>query len=307
MSLDGGEMNYELRPLTLAEILDAAFRLVQTEWRTLVGLSLLMQIPLIVLFDQASWLYDPFAQPFGTDEEPSADRILEMLGLGGLIGLAYLILYPLVAGAVTASVGNFYLGRRFSIREALSAGGRAIFRLVLAYFVYFMAVGAIMLVGGLIASFVGVGIWAALESLGTPGIVVGVLGGAVLVAFSLYWMFFLITVSSLLPPAIVLESKGIFASVSRAFQLGSTSKGRLIGVIFTAGMIVGIPVFGAQMMIGFVPYLGVLIWAGFQAIGFAFTTSVAVVLYFDLRCRAENYDLELLAEQVEAGPGLGER
>ncbi len=43
------------------------------------------------------------------------------------------------------------------------------------------------------------------------------------------------------------------------------------------------------------------------AVGFAFTTSVAVVLYFDLRCRAENYDLELLAEQVEAGPGLGQR
>jgi hypothetical protein len=115
------------------------------------------------------------------------------------------------------------------------------------------------------------------------------------------------TVSSLLAPVIVLESNGIFASVSRAFRLGATSKLRLIGVVFTSGIIVGFPVFGAQMMIGFVPYLGLLVWAAFQAIGFAFTTSVAVVLYFDLRCRAENYDLELLAEQVEAGPGLGQR
>jgi hypothetical protein len=52
--------------------------------------------------------------------------------------------------------------------------------------------------------------------------------------------------------------------------------------------------------------VGLLIWASFQAVGFAFTTAAIVVLYFDLRCRAENYDLELLAQQVEAGPGLGD-
>jgi hypothetical protein len=106
---------------------------------------------------------------------------------------------------------------------------------------------------------------------------------------------------------VVLESRGIFASVARIFSLGFSSRWRVIGVILTAGMIVGFPMFGAQMMINFVPYVGVLIWGIFQAVGFAFTSAVAVVLYFDLRCRAENYDLELLAEQVEAGPGLGQR
>jgi hypothetical protein len=59
------------------------------------------------------------------------------------------------------------------------------------------------------------------------------------------------------------------------------------------------------MLIGMIPIVGLLVWGTFQAVGFAFTTAVMVVLYFDLRCRAENYDLELLAQQVEAGPGLG--
>ena len=97
----------------------------------------------------------------------------------------------------------------------------------------------------------------------------------------------------------------IGATVRRAFTLGSTAKGRVVGVVFTTGMIVAFPVFGAQMLISAIPVVGTLVWAGFQAIGFAFSTAVMVVLYFDLRCRAENYDLELLAEQVEAGDGLG--
>lgn len=298
-------MDYELRPLTLAEILDAAFRLVQTEWRTLVGLSLVMQIPIILLATQASWIYDPFAQPFEPGEEPSAELLMQMGLIGGAMFLAYLILYPFVAGAVTASVGNFYLGRRFSIGEAARAGLGAIFKLVLAYVVYLIAITVGIVAFTMLATFLGTLLFGALEGLGTGGRVIGVLLGIGIGGYALYWMFFVMTASSLLAPVLMLESTGIIASVSRVFQLGGTAKGRLIGVVFTAGLIVGFPVFGAQMMIGFVPYVGVLVWGLFQAIGFAFTTSVAVVLYFDLRCRAENYDLELLAEQVEAGPGLG--
>jgi len=173
----------------------------------------------------------------------------------------------------------------------------------MAYVVYSVALGAAVMVG----AFAALGIAGWLGSLGSVGTLLGFLGGAVALVVALVATCFAVSVTSLLAPVVVLESKGIFQSVGRIFSLGSTAIWRVIGVVLTAGMIVGVPVFGAQMMIGFVPYLGVVIWAGFQAVGFAFTSAVAVVLYFDLRCRAENYDLELLAEQVEAGPGLGER
>jgi hypothetical protein len=139
------------------------------------------------------------------------------------------------------------------------------------------------------------------------GTVVAVLLGAAVAGFAIYWILYATFVSSLLPAVAVLESRGVFGTVARAFSLGATSKGRLIGIVFTTGMIVGLPVVGAQMLIGVIPVFGLLIWAVFQAIGFAFSTAVTVVLYFDFRCRAENYDLELLAEQVEAGPGFGHR
>jgi hypothetical protein len=300
-------MSYELRPLSLAEILDAAFRLVQTEWKTLVGLSLIMQIPIAVLASRASWLFDPFAQPFDMETEPSPEMLIEMGLVGGGLGLLYLILYPFVAAAVTASVGNFYLGRRFELGDAARAGLASLLRLVLAYLVYLVALGSATMVVALAAIFLGAGVAGFLGSLGMLGTVVGFVGGATLFVAMFIGLLFAASVTSLLPPVVVLESKGIFQSVSRIFSLGRTAVWRVMGVIFTAGMIVGVPVFGAQVMIGFVPYLGVLIWAAFQAVGFAFTSAVAVVLYFDLRCRAEHYDLELLAEQVEAGPGLGER
>lgn len=304
-------MSYELRPLTLAEILDAAFRLVQTEWRTLVGLSLIMQAPLVMFALMLPRAFDPFARTFDLGDEITPALMTKWVGGFAGIGLVYFLLYPFVAAAVTASVGHFYLGRRFSLGAAARAGLRSVFRLIAAYLVWMLAyLGVIVVVGGLAAlAFMvgGAAIGGLLENAGTLETAVAVALGAGVVAVAGFWALFAAVVSSLLAPIAVLESHGIMQTVNRAFTLGATSKWRLIGVVFTTGMVVGVPVFGAQLLIGAIPGLGLLVWAAFQAVGFAFTTAVMVVLYFDLRCRAENYDLELLAQQVEAGPGRGQR
>jgi hypothetical protein len=302
-------MSYELRPLSLAEILDAGFRLVQTEWKTLVGLAAIMQIPLVVIAALVPRLFDPLAQPFDQGEDMSPEVLMEMLLGFGAMGLVYLLLYPFIAAAVTASVGNVYLGRRFTLADAARSGLRAMFRLIASYLVWTVAyLGVVLVVGGLAAAVFTVGgaaIGGLIEQAGTIGTVVAVLLGIAVAAIAIFWILFATFVSSLLPAVAVLESHGVFRTTERAFSLGATSKWRLIGIVFTTGMIVGVPVVGAQMLIGMIPVVGLLIWAAFQAIGFAFTTAVTVVLYFDLRCRAEHYDLELLAEQVEAGPGFG--
>lgn len=302
-------MSYELRPLSLAEILDAGFRLVQTEWKTLVGLATIMQIPLIPIGLLSPWIFDPMAQPFDPADEMSGEALVEMFMGFGVMGLVYLLLYPFIAAAVTAAVGNFYLGRRFQLVDAARAGMRAILRLIGSYLVWMIAyMGVMFVVGGLtVVVFMvgGAAIGGLLEQTGAIGMVVAVLLGSGVAAVAIFWIFFATFVSSLLPAITVLESHGVFGTVRRAFSLGATSKWRLIGIVFTTGMIVTVPVLGAQMLIGMIPIVGLLVWAVFQAIGFAFTTAVTVVLYFDLRCRAENYDLELLAEQVEAGSGLG--
>ncbi len=301
-------MSYELRPLSLAEILDAAFRLVQTEWKTLIGLSFIVQTPMMLIALAMPSMFDPFSGSSNPGAEMSEDTLmLAGLGFGGMM-LAYFFLFPFVSAAVSSAVGHFYLGRPYSAKEAARAGGRVYFRLMGSYFMYIVAVlGAMMAIGLCAALLLAVGgtlanlLGGAASTL--AAVVGGILGFIAFVAFLLAFLF-IACVASLLPPIVVLESQGFFGAVSRAFSLGGTARLRLIGIVMSAGLIVGFPVGGSQMLVGSIPVLGTLIWSAFQAIGFAFTTSVMVVLYFDFRCRAENYDLELLAAQVEAGAGL---
>lgn len=304
-------MSYELRPLSLAEILDAAFRLVQTEWKTLIGLSFIVQAPMMVIALAMPSMFDPFSGALDPGGEMSEDMLmLAGLGFVGMI-LAYVFLFPFVSAAVSSAVGHFYLGRPYSAKEAARAGGRVYFKLMGSYFMYMVAVlgatvalgmtGVLLFAGGGVL----LGLLGGAEST-LAAAVGGILGVTAFVALLLAFMF-VGCIASLLPPIVALESQGMVGAVSRAFSLGSTARLRLVGIVLSAGLIVGFPVGGSQMLVGSIPVLGTIIWSIFQAIGFAFTTSVMVVLYFDFRCRAENYDLELLAAQVEAGAGLDHR
>ena len=185
-------MNYELRPLTLAEILDAAFRLVQTEWQTLIGLSLIMQIPVFFIAIAVPQLFDPFAQPLETGEEISEQLAFALVaGLAGIV-FFYAILYPFVAAAVTASVGNFYLGRRFDLREAAHAGARSFLRLIAAYFVWGIAyLFAAVAVFGAAALLFGIGgalFGDAIESMGGAGIALAVVLGIAIGGAAFFWI-----------------------------------------------------------------------------------------------------------------------
>ena len=303
-------MRYALRPLTLAEILDSAFRLVETEWRILIGLSLILQTPIIALGLVLPGIFDPDADLFVGMEGWATAEILAVTGGVLGLGLLYSFLYPFIIAAVTASVGNFYLGRRFGLGDAARAGLRTSFRLVASYSVWaiaylgalaFMAgaAGLLFVIGGAVAG-------SLIEAAGVMGLAIALLLGFTVGGVAFFWALFAAVVSSLLPPIAVLESNGVLGTIRRAFELGAISKGRLIGIALTTALIVGFPVVGAQMTVDTIPIAGLLIWVTFQAIGFAFSSAVMVVLYFDLRSRAEKIDREWTARDVESGPGYGQ-
>ena len=56
---------------------------------------------------------------------------------------------------------------------------------------------------------------------------------------------------------------------------------------------------GVGLLGGFLPVVGPVLEALAQAVGYAFMSAVIVVLYFDIRCREEAFDLEHLAGLVE--------
>jgi hypothetical protein len=58
---------------------------------------------------------------------------------------------------------------------------------------------------------------------------------------------------------------------------------------------------GLQLLLGYLPLVGPLASGIVQAIGAAFQSAFLVLLYFDIRCRKEAFDLEHLAGLVEGG------
>jgi hypothetical protein len=87
---------------------------------------------------------------------------------------------------------------------------------------------------------------------------------------------------------------------------GSLMKGhklRALGLFIVTGILSAALIAGVDLLAGFIPVLGSVVAGIVQGAANAFGTAALVVLYFDIRCRKEAFDLEHLARQVESGAG----
>jgi hypothetical protein len=288
-------MAYEIRELSLAEILDTGFRLVKERFGLLAGIAFATQAPAILFFGSFDWLLDPFAGLAETMPE---------IGLSFAVALALyfigiLAIFPLAVAAVTSTIGDLYLGAEVSLRRAVRAGLSRYFPLLVTYFIFTVVtmvafVLAVLLVAGVFA--LGSQI---MQPLGALGIMIGVITGiaafaGLMVAGLLYFV-----ASFILAAVVVLENRMLFGAILRTWELINAERLRAAGVALTIYMIAVIPAAGVQMMVGLIPMFGALIWGAVQAIGYAFMFATSVVLYFDIRCRKEAFDLEHLAQLVE--------
>ena len=78
---------------------------------------------------------------------------------------------------------------------------------------------------------------------------------------------------------------------------------RALGLIMVASILSVTLTAGVDLVAGFIPVVGSIVAGIVQGAANAFGTAALVVLYFDIRCRKEAFDLEHLAQQVESGPG----
>lgn len=279
---------YEVRAMSLAEILDTSFQLVKNGFVLLGGLSSIVYLPLAIFVG---------ALTVGVDVETMDEAQLEaalpmFLAMGGLYLLVVLVGFPFVVGAVTGVAGRMVLGQEITFGEAVRLGLSRFLSLLWAYFLFFFLIGvAVTAVGGL-----GYALGAVLSPMIGAGFGFFALLG-VLAATVLYLYAFPGTV--LLPQVVVLEEETGMDAVRRSWDLCHGVRWRMIGVLFTAGFLVFIPISGLQMMVNVVPVVGTVVWGIAQAVGFAFTSAAQVVLYFDIRCRKEAFDLEHLAQLVE--------
>jgi hypothetical protein len=191
---------------------------------------------------------------------------------GAAIGFAivYLIVVlianPIIVAAITLAIGETYLGRPVSFGGCLRSG--------VSVFVPLMGTS---LLGGL-------GVMIGFILLVIPGIYL-----------LLAWILIL--------QVAVLERRFGFGALQRSRELMRGNLLRGFGVLFIGTLIVSVLSGVLRLALGYIPLVGPIGSGLAQAAGAAYTTAVMVLLYFDIRCRKEALDVELLAQLVRAAEG----
>jgi len=182
-----------------------------------------------------------------------------MLGLFGLL-LIFLGVMPLAQLTLNAMILDAYLGAPNDWRSAL--------RRARSGFMAYLGTASLMMLA----------LIPLMMLLFLPG-----------VYFAICW--------SLIGPIAMLEQLSGRAALSRSRALVKGHFWRVFGMVLVTALVGAVSTFLASLLTH-VPVLGALVSGALQAVLSTFTAALLVVLYIDLRCRHENFDLRLLAAHI---------
>lgn len=298
-----------LRPLSLGEIYDGAFRIIRFNPRATVGSAVLvatvaMAVPVIVV-SILTWTvgvtYDPTAADADQDDLVGLAITYGSLGLGALLqGLGLVLVTGMVVHVVAAAA----VGRRLSLGQAWAATRGRRWRLV----------GLAALLGLATALLITVYVVLVAVVIATlPTVAAVVLVVVSVPAFLVLLCWFWIRVYYLPVPALMLEGRGVLDSIGRGFRLTRGTFWRVFGIALltvviggVAGQVLAIPfqlggtvgalAVGPDLAL-FVTILGsALAQVATTAFVAPFTSSVTSLQYVDQRMRKEAFDVELMRE-----------
>lgn len=298
-----------LRPLSLGDFYDAAFKIIRYNPGATVGSAVLvtavaMAIPVAVTAGLATTV-DLTSSMSGTDV-PSGDEVVGFLAAMGSLMLGLVLQsigLVLVTGMIAHVTMAATLGRRLTLGQAWAATRGQRWRLI----------GLTFLLGILVTVVTGVyvGLWfVAVSTLDGWGIFwFGVVTLPLfLAALTLFW----VRVYYLAVPSLMLENRRIWEALGRSATLTRKAFWRTFGIALltaiitqVAGALLSTPISLGTMaltMLGGVdpesPLLVVLSQATSSVVTAAFVapfvTAVACLQYIDLRIRKEGYDVELM-------------
>jgi len=105
-------MAYEIRPMSVGEILDTGFRLLRNHFGLLVGLSALAYVPMGIMQIALALVGQP-------NKDNPAAMLIPVLIIVGVMLLVIAVTFPLAATAMTMALGDIYVGRPTSAGQAL--------------------------------------------------------------------------------------------------------------------------------------------------------------------------------------------
>jgi hypothetical protein len=267
-----------LRPLGLGEILDEVFRVYRRHFGLLAGIALVLAVPTLLVqvasgsaasFGFLLTLLGGLGNP-GTlaGQEPPAPPNLVLLGLTYLVLLATI---PFTLGAITSAAIDLVQGRPTGIRRALAAVGRR----------YWALLALLLLFAVMTPMFIclPLGIWLGVRWVAAIAVVLA-------------------------------EGTGPIRALDRSWTLTRGNFWRLFGILLVMYLLqsvvsgaLGVFALPVAVLVPFVPaVLRGAILLTVEALAGAVVQPViyltVVLLYFDLRVRREDFDLDQLALQA---------
>jgi hypothetical protein len=293
-----------LHPMNIGDILDQTFTLYRKNFKTILGIVAVVNVPLLVLetlgllsllpmfptaFDTPPRTLprDPFAN---LDPNLLASVIIGIVSFVGLAVLVTVIATIFQQAALALVVSENYLGRSLTLLEA--------YRRALRRWQPLLFTALLFLVGGVI--------W--LPMFLVLFVIIPCLGGlAFLFASSLVFVRLAFTWQ-----AIVLENMDGLGGLRRSWRLvGSFMTQpfwRVVGILLLLSILVGTVTSGPSYLVGFtVVLLPSPLWG--LILNTVLTNLISLVvaplsfiaqtlLYYDLRIRNEGFDLQLRAQQL---------
>jgi len=256
-------MRYEIRELGVGGILDQAIQLVKNHFGLLFLITLVAYVPLtaIIAYVNASM---PKFQLGGNQEEFAAAVAAaqsQQRIIYPLLGLGMFIIYPLTNAAIIHAVASVYLGRTTSLGDAFSRAVRVLLPLAWTSILYYLSC-----------------------ALGLIVLIVGILIPMFYFALSTH--------------VVVIEGVWGISALRRSARL---MKGN-IGTVVVLGLMLFVINFAAGFLTAIISqvYIATAVSVIIQTALFIFVTTAMVVFYFSCRSKAENFDLTMLAEAIEA-------
>jgi hypothetical protein len=246
------------RPRSLGQILDTAFDLLRRNAPLFVGLAALVHVPLAF----ATVAVLPERGSAAPASEPAAWAWAALaFALGAL---------PIVMGGLTDAYGALLRGRTVDAGTALRTGLGLALPLIATLFVLGLALLATLVPFGLLR-LVGASLPASLR-------VAGALAALLLPVVLMLRL-------SLVSQVVVLEHLLGPRALIRAHQLIEGQVLRVFGTLVLVGILMGLLGGAAEFALRDLPAIGPAATGLVQALGFAYTTAVGVVLYADVRVR----------------------
>lgn len=308
-----------LRPLSLSDIFNGAVGYIRANPKATLGLTAVVVIitQILALLLQIGPL--AYAGRVGAEsgDELSTPMLVGSAASSIAGGIATALSAILLSGMLTVVVGRAVFGSTITVGEAWQRVRGRLWALI--GLSALEVVAAVVIIGAVVGAIFGIAFAANTGA--------AVLLGIPLVLAMIAALLYLYTALAFAPVAIVLERKSVMDSISRSFGLVRNHFWRVLGIRLLAGLVAAVVAGAVAVPFSIAGQLTLLnadtsgpfiLATAIAAVGSAigqivtapFNAGVVVLLYTDIRIRAEAFDLVLQTgaaqgpAETEAGDAL---